>query len=296
MGDPGSPSKQPVWKPFGPVGACSRLTHPVRGPATGGAGHRQGRPPAGPATGRAGRADANWTWRLGCCLFIVRWSGGAAWDQVAADLAGRGYQVGAPDLTGTVSAGPPYCVRQAEMIARSDSGQPVILVGHSGAGPLLAAAGALIDQVRGYIFVDAACRSRAECGWRPCRPIWRPRCGRWLMPRAGCRPGRTGGAMRSWPGSSRIPVCGGSSRPAAPAAAGYVRGGPPAGAAVTRRPRRLPAAKRGLRRPGGPGAGTWLAGCRADQPPSRAAGRARPDRRIAARTDGSASPLAGLPR
>jgi hypothetical protein len=46
-------------------------------------------------------------------------------------------------------------LRQAEVIARSASGRPAILIGHSGAGPLLAAAGALVDQVRGYIFVDA---------------------------------------------------------------------------------------------------------------------------------------------
>ena len=81
--------------------------------------------------------------------------GRTAWDQVAADLSGRGYQVGTPDLTGTVTAGPPYCPRQAEVIARSASGQPAILIGHSGAGPLLAAAGALAGQARGYIFVDA---------------------------------------------------------------------------------------------------------------------------------------------
>jgi hypothetical protein len=81
--------------------------------------------------------------------------GCAAWDLVGADLAGRGYQVSAPDLTGTVSAGPPYCVRQAEVIARGAAGQPSILIGHSGAGPLLAAAGALMNQVLGYIFVDA---------------------------------------------------------------------------------------------------------------------------------------------
>ena len=81
--------------------------------------------------------------------------GSATWDLVAADLAGRGGKVGVPDLTGTVEAGPPYCLRQAEVIARSASGQPAILIGHSGAGPLLAAAGAIIDQVRGYIFVDA---------------------------------------------------------------------------------------------------------------------------------------------
>jgi hypothetical protein len=63
--------------------------------------------------------------------------------------------VGIPDLTGTVGAAPPYCSRQAEVIADSAFGQPVILVGHSGAGPLLAAAGAATGQVRGYLFVDA---------------------------------------------------------------------------------------------------------------------------------------------
>jgi alpha/beta hydrolase family protein len=78
-----------------------------------------------------------------------------SWDLVAADLAGWGYGVGVPDLTGTVAAGPPYCSRQAEVIARSASGQPAILIGHSGAGPLLAAASARIGQVRGYVFVDA---------------------------------------------------------------------------------------------------------------------------------------------
>lgn len=82
-------------------------------------------------------------------------AGPATWDLVAADLAGRGWQVGVPDLTGTVAAGPPYCAGQAEVIARSASGQPAILIGHSGAGPLLAPAGALIGQVLGYIFADA---------------------------------------------------------------------------------------------------------------------------------------------
>ncbi len=81
--------------------------------------------------------------------------GAACWDLVAADLAGRGYQVSLPDLTGTVADGPPYCARQAEAIARSGVGRPAILVGHSGAGPLLAPAGALLGQVQGYVFVDA---------------------------------------------------------------------------------------------------------------------------------------------
>jgi hypothetical protein len=81
--------------------------------------------------------------------------GPGTWDLVAAELAGRGWEVGVPDLTGTLTTGPPYCVRQAEVIARSTSGRPAILIGHSGAGPLLAAAGAVAGQVRGYLFVDA---------------------------------------------------------------------------------------------------------------------------------------------
>jgi hypothetical protein len=81
--------------------------------------------------------------------------GSGTWDLVAADLARRGYAVSVPDLTGTLTAGPQYCLRQAEMITRGTAGQPAILIGHSGAGPLLAAAGAISGQVRGYLFVDA---------------------------------------------------------------------------------------------------------------------------------------------
>jgi hypothetical protein len=81
--------------------------------------------------------------------------GPGTWDLVAADLARRGYEVGVPDLTRTLTAGPPYCLRQAGVIARCTLGQPAILIGHSGAGPLLAAAGAITGQVRGYVFADA---------------------------------------------------------------------------------------------------------------------------------------------
>src|SRR5258708_18468656 len=90
--------------------------------------------------------------------------GCATWDLVGADLAGGGYELGVPDLTGTVMAGPPYWLRQAQVIARSASGQPAILIGHSGAGPLLAAAGAIVGQVRGYIFVDAGLPTPGQ-GW-----------------------------------------------------------------------------------------------------------------------------------
>src|ERR1700722_8899476 len=81
--------------------------------------------------------------------------GRETWEPVAAELAGRGWPVALPDLTGTVAAGRAFATRQAEVIARSAAGQPAVLIGHSGAGPLLAAAGALIDRVSGYVFVDA---------------------------------------------------------------------------------------------------------------------------------------------
>jgi len=81
--------------------------------------------------------------------------GPASWDAVAVELAGRGCEVSLPDLTGTLTAGPPYVTRQAEAIARAASGRPAVLIGHSGAGPLLALAGALTGQAQGYVFVDA---------------------------------------------------------------------------------------------------------------------------------------------
>lgn len=82
--------------------------------------------------------------------------GCGTWQPIAKDLAGDGYAVTVPDLAGPVAAGPPYHLRQAKVIAGSAGGQPAILVGHSGAGPLLATAGMMLGEgARGYIFVDA---------------------------------------------------------------------------------------------------------------------------------------------
>lgn len=83
--------------------------------------------------------------------------GPTTWEAVAEHLAALGYGVRVPDLTGTVAAGqrPPYCPRQASVIAASAGSHPALLVGHSGAGPLLAAAGARAGGARGYIFADA---------------------------------------------------------------------------------------------------------------------------------------------
>jgi|SRR5580658_1772421 hypothetical protein len=118
-------------------------------------------------------------------------TGSAVWKLVAAELAGDGCEVVVPDLTGVIAAGPPYGSALAGAIARSAAGQPAFLIGHSGAGPLLAAAGAIAGQVRGYIFADAGLpapgqawlrtvppdlaahvRGLAARGWLPPWPEW----------------------------------------------------------------------------------------------------------------------------
>lgn len=83
----------------------------------------------------------------------------------ARDLARDGYSVTVPDLAGTVTAGPPYHLRQAQVIADSAAGRPTVLIGHSGAGPLLATAGTMLgEEVYGYIFVDAGLPTPG-CSW-----------------------------------------------------------------------------------------------------------------------------------
>jgi hypothetical protein len=84
--------------------------------------------------------------------------GPSTWDLVVPLLIEHGYEVRVPDLTGTLKAGPPYCSRQVGLITGSaitGSATPVVLIGHSGAGALLAPAARRVRQLAGYIFVDA---------------------------------------------------------------------------------------------------------------------------------------------
>jgi len=81
--------------------------------------------------------------------------GPATWDVLAAALSGRGREAWIPDLTRSVSDGPPYLAVQVESIVEVVDGRPTILVGRSGAGPLLAAMGQSLGCVEGYVFVDA---------------------------------------------------------------------------------------------------------------------------------------------
>lgn len=81
--------------------------------------------------------------------------GPSTWGALAAAIAERDYTVVVPDLTSSLIAGPPYLPRQIDAIRDSAASQPVILVGHSGAGPLLPAVPGSLDQIQGYVFVDA---------------------------------------------------------------------------------------------------------------------------------------------
>jgi len=117
--------------------------------------------------------------------------GPATWEALAAVIAGRDHEVLAPDLTSSLTEGPPYWARQVDAITHSAAGRRVMLVGHSGAGPLLAAAGNALGRVVGYVFVDAGLpipgqswmetappalvqqlRAMAQDGWLPPWSAW----------------------------------------------------------------------------------------------------------------------------
>lgn len=80
--------------------------------------------------------------------------GPLTWRAVAERLRAHGDGVVVPDLTASLANGPPYLGLQAAAVRRSVGDQPVILVAHSGAGPLLPAFGDQLDAT-GYLFVDA---------------------------------------------------------------------------------------------------------------------------------------------
>lgn len=81
--------------------------------------------------------------------------GPGTWDAVTELIQRRGRDVLVPDLRDTLADGSPYWSRQVDVITAGAAGQHVILVGHSGAGPLLAAAGLALDRIGGYVFMDA---------------------------------------------------------------------------------------------------------------------------------------------
>ncbi|MFA9431114.1 alpha/beta fold hydrolase [Egicoccus sp. AB-alg2] len=84
--------------------------------------------------------------------------GPTTWDPVARVLAARGCEIRLPNLTGVAEAGPPRWrwFVDAAVSAAADLAAPVVVAGHSGAGVLLPAIGAgLDDRLGGLVFVDA---------------------------------------------------------------------------------------------------------------------------------------------
>lgn len=83
------------------------------------------------------------------------------WQPVAEELQQRGWAVAVPDLHGEgVDGGRPYHQQHAQNAARSfqdaATDEPVVLIAHSGAGPLLPAVRQQLSQpVAAYLFVDA---------------------------------------------------------------------------------------------------------------------------------------------
>lgn len=87
--------------------------------------------------------------------------GPSTWEAVAAELRQRGYEALVPPLGDDTNAAAPYWQRQATAVAATLTGAagdgPLVLVGHSGAGPILPAIGQCISaSIGGYIFADAA--------------------------------------------------------------------------------------------------------------------------------------------
>lgn len=86
--------------------------------------------------------------------------GPLTWEPVAAVLRRRGELALVPDISPALPQDPPYHARIADLVRQSldflPANQPLILAGHSGAGPLLPAIRRrLVQPVAGYLFVDA---------------------------------------------------------------------------------------------------------------------------------------------
>ena len=85
------------------------------------------------------------------------------WSLVAAELAAHGVGACLPELSDRDDAAIPYCQQHAQAVADyfkvHPSDEPIILVAHSGSGPLLPAIreaiGAHKVDVAAYVFVDA---------------------------------------------------------------------------------------------------------------------------------------------
>jgi pimeloyl-ACP methyl ester carboxylesterase len=84
--------------------------------------------------------------------------GPLTWQAVADRFASDGLRTAVPDLTGAMAGPAPYQPGLAQAVAGAVDplGVPAVLIGHSGAGPLLPGiAAALAVPVRALVYVDA---------------------------------------------------------------------------------------------------------------------------------------------
>jgi pimeloyl-ACP methyl ester carboxylesterase len=86
--------------------------------------------------------------------------GPATWEPVRVELRRRGVQAAVPVLRDEPGMDVPYWRQQVESVVTAmrgaPAGQPLVLVGHSGAGALLPALGAALGRpIAAYVFVDA---------------------------------------------------------------------------------------------------------------------------------------------
>jgi hypothetical protein len=85
-------------------------------------------------------------------------TGPFVWEPAAAELARRGVEAVVPEVTDHPSGTGPFWDQESRAAARSlrRVAEPVVLVAHSGAGPLLPAIGERASaEIAGYVFVDA---------------------------------------------------------------------------------------------------------------------------------------------
>ncbi|WP_071396325.1 alpha/beta hydrolase [Bacillus tuaregi] len=87
--------------------------------------------------------------------------GPSTWAPVSRELRGREIRTIVPTLPSIIDMSTPIWAQHAQAVARRlesiPNYQPIVLVGHSGAGPLLPAIGASSPHpVAAYVFVDAS--------------------------------------------------------------------------------------------------------------------------------------------
>ena len=82
--------------------------------------------------------------------------GPSTWTGTAEVLQGSGFRCEVPDLTGIARSGPPYYPKFGAAAAKAVTDDPVVLIGHSAAGPLLPViADAAAGRTVATVFVDA---------------------------------------------------------------------------------------------------------------------------------------------